>query len=326
MFILNLHLDLKMVLGNRDGFFNETRRIFRQKGTALLKSWLKLSLVLSTVNQQLQFLLRCRRYDVLPPHIERMRFTFGFRSRTVTHKYIVYNEGYKRKLLKLEIKDANVNLHFLKKKIANTEDELLLLMPKEFVERFFLFNKEKIMTHRKRIKFKIIKKFEKIMYKYKAVNPLVQIVKDKWIINISNKVIPENVLNVLSLGDKFALPFNRNNEIERSNFIVDIIKNFEYSCFRLTNNIANKARDVICSLVGGLSVVRHVNCIDRYLSESFSLCKNFLRNNNDIMVTKADKGQTTVVMNKSAYIHQMNVLLEDQNTYKKLTKDPISDV
>ncbi|XP_077264260.1 uncharacterized protein LOC143898565 [Temnothorax americanus] len=48
--------------------------------------------------------------------------------------------------------------------------------------------------------------------------------------------------------------------------------------------------------------------------------------NNDVFVTKADKGQITVIMDKSDYINRMTELLNDTSTYKKLKKDPIKQV
>lgn len=40
------------------------------------------------------------------------------------------------------------------------------------------------------------------------------------------------------------------------------------------------------------------------------------------MVTRADKGQTTVVMDRKVYFEKMELLLNDQSTYKKLKRDP----
>ncbi|XP_025265609.1 uncharacterized protein LOC112638326 [Camponotus floridanus] len=41
------------------------------------------------------------------------------------------------------------------------------------------------------------------------------------------------------------------------------------------------------------------------------------------MVTRADKGQITVVMDKKDYFDKMDLLLGDQTTYKELNKDPL---
>ncbi|EFN72846.1 hypothetical protein EAG_04764, partial [Camponotus floridanus] len=43
----------------------------------------------------------------------------------------------------------------------------------------------------------------------------------------------------------------------------------------------------------------------------------------DIMVTRADKGQTTIVMDRKDYSDKMYHLLNDLTTYKPLNKDPL---
>jgi len=48
-------------------------------------------------------------------------------------------------------------------------------------------------------------------------------------------------------------------------------------------------------------------------------CKAFLRSNDDLLVTNVDKGQVTVIMDKTAY-NQMKALLNDKYTYMELKK------
>jgi len=73
-----------------------------------------------------------------------------------------------------------------------------------------------------------------------------------------------------------------------------------------------------------LGTKKHINYFDRYILNSFAISRRYLRENkNDIMVTKADKGQTTVVMDKKDYFDKMFLLLGDQATYKELKKDPL---
>jgi len=40
-----------------------------------------------------------------------------------------------------------------------------------------------------------------------------------------------------------------------------------------------------------------------------------------LFVTKADKGQVIVIMNKQTYIEKMNKILDHDNTYKQIKKD-----
>ena len=56
--------------------------------------------------------------------------------------------------------------------------------------------------------------------------------------------------------------------------------------------------------------------------ENSKLTKNFLKNNPHILITKADKGNTTVAMDKNKYILQATLMLSDKKTYEPLKKDP----
>lgn len=66
-----------------------------------------------------------------------------------------------------------------------------------------------------------------------------------------------------------------------------------------------------------LNKPEHINYIDRFILNVFKKCKKILRDNSDVFVTKADKGQITIFMDKNDYIHQM---INDHSTYKSLKK------
>lgn len=68
---------------------------------------------------------------------------------------------------------------------------------------------------------------------------------------------------------------------------------------------------------------KHVNFMDRFILNKFAKCKKFLRGNKDILVTKANKGQVTVIMNSNDYITRMNDVQSDQSAYRRLKKNLI---
>ena len=45
---------------------------------------------------------------------------------------------------------------------------------------------------------------------------------------------------------------------------------------------------------------------------------NRLRKNDDIIVTKPDKGSGVVLLNKSDYVEEMNKILDDQSKFRRL--------
>ena len=51
--------------------------------------------------------------------------------------------------------------------------------------------------------------------------------------------------------------------------------------------------------------------------------KQFIKNHKMLLITKADKGNATVVIEKTVYLDEMNTLLQDERYYKKLKGDPL---
>lgn len=49
--------------------------------------------------------------------------------------------------------------------------------------------------------------------------------------------------------------------------------------------------------------------------------KKFIKNHPEILFIRADKGNTTVVLNKNEYIKNMEIILNDNTTYKIINKD-----
>lgn len=59
-----------------------------------------------------------------------------------------------------------------------------------------------------------------------------------------------------------------------------------------------------------------------FMHSCFNQTKVFLKANSDLLVLTADKGNRTVIMNKTDYDVKMKALLDDTATYKTLNKDP----
>ncbi|XP_011858224.1 PREDICTED: uncharacterized protein LOC105555793 [Vollenhovia emeryi] len=150
--------------------------------------------------------------------------------------------------------------------------------------------------------------------------------RSKWIINTSDKTIPKNVMDILSLGDKFGLPFNHRNSIDREKLVLETIKNVELNSYKITDNALADIRSRIAHSLHNFLRVTKQDFLDKHILNEYAKCNRFLRDNDDVLVTKADKGQVTVIMNKNKYKNQIIELLQDQNTYKKLNNDPIKRI
>ena len=61
---------------------------------------------------------------------------------------------------------------------------------------------------------------------------------------------------------------------------------------------------------------------DKALIHALHKSKGFLKEHPEIILTRADKGNVTVALDKGDYTHKMNVMLSDRSTYEVLHKDP----
>jgi len=148
--------------------------------------------------------------------------------------------------------------------------------------------------------------------------------KSKWITNLCSIDIPESITNILCLGEKFGLPANLNDKRERLELTVNSVKNFEMVIPKLPEKVVDNVRSMIVnSLCRNISSNNHLSHFDTYINREVKKCKNFLRNNPDIFVTKADKGQVTVIMDRKVYVDKMTQNLEDTETYKPLNSNPL---
>ena len=64
----------------------------------------------------------------------------------------------------------------------------------------------------------------------------------------------------------------------------------------------------------------HISYADRLLDKKIKLTKKFLKDNEDLMVTRADKGAITVIVKESEYYQKAENELSDKNKYIKLEK------
>lgn len=59
-----------------------------------------------------------------------------------------------------------------------------------------------------------------------------------------------------------------------------------------------------------------------HLNGLVSITRDFLQYNDNFIVTRADKGNITVALDKDVYFSRIEKLLKDNNTYPVVKKDP----
>jgi len=64
--------------------------------------------------------------------------------------------------------------------------------------------------------------------------------------------------------------------------------------------------------------------IDSEILDAVSITKRFIKNNPNILFTRADKGNTVVALDKNDYVKNMEDCLSDSDTYTVLKHNPVN--
>jgi len=137
--------------------------------------------------------------------------------------------------------------------------------------------------------------------------------RDKWFINSSNVLIPKEVIGLLQLGEGFCLsPDNK------SDLFIQYIKHIEnnFSRFKQQQSCVNNLRFQLFNFLKPLHKLEHSRSnTDLQVLDAVSATKKFIKDHPKVLFTRADKGNTVVVLNKRNYMSKMKTCLSDSDTY-----------
>jgi len=156
---------------------------------------------------------------------------------------------------------------------------------------------------------------------FRLCSPL-NVIHDKWFVNLSKKPIPEEVRMLLQLGEKFGLPCTGK---DQGKIIVEFMKCMEKNLFKEGDVISSAVRNQSIPIIKRMfNKTGNINMNDKLLLRCLQSTKNFVKDNKDIFFTKTDKGNATVAMDVDDYNSRMFEIFSDTNTYTVIKKDPIN--
>ena len=126
-------------------------------------------------------------------------------------------------------------------------------------------------------------------------NELVNL-QDRWNVNLSDVTLPKYAIYVLKLGEKF----NFNDKVDNK-IILEMVKNLELYLNKHTDfKQSNKIRSHFLSIISKFQnrVLSNNSTFEKQLKIDIKLTKTFMKNNKDLFITKADKGNATVIIKK----------------------------
>uniref|UniRef100_A0A8D8SBU3 Reverse transcriptase domain-containing protein n=1 Tax=Cacopsylla melanoneura TaxID=428564 RepID=A0A8D8SBU3_9HEMI len=305
---------------------SEVRRLYGSPSVQQISRIIKLNQKLATHEEDLVFLQACKENDVFPNFIKNCCKFIVPKDVSLQHKKNFENIQSRthRQLLNAHIKEQNSTIRNLKNKIntANSDFEIkfnpsveCLLKIREFVSS--AKNKSKL----KKIDT-LDKKFNNIIGN-KLINKknIMENVTKKWFKNLTKEIVPLNIQYVLSLGPKYNLPMIKLP-------VYDCLKEIEYILddIAIDDSAKNKIRGNVTNLLTEKhkDIKSNHNTKDPLVDKrTLKQTKQYLIDHPDLIITRSDKGQVTVLMYKSDYEEKMLEILQD-NSYKLSKTDPTS--
>lgn len=300
-------------------FFTYIKEKYNSKLCLILKEYCRNNKKLTKQNERLKYLLDCRRGGLIPTHV--MNTTKNtkqlFTSSRISKELERIERKFQTKILNLQIREANYNINDLRREIKNKEFVLKRSLEKEEYDNFIERQKQRCKhiasknkdTHSTKIERLRQGQLKKYNLKYNS----------DWFINMTSISFPENSKWLLSLGSKFALP------VDNKNFsAIGLIADLEQWVQTLIDD--GEKETVRARITNRILTYKRIFKNDdkgKFILSTYEDTRQFLKKHKDeIVITKSDKGNKTVVMYKMDYERGIKNLLDDKNTYKIIRMDP----
>ena len=262
---------------------------------------------LAIVREQLEFNSLCKRNKILP-HSLRIQPPIKNQDAHNVSRAIGF------KFLNCFINDNHLRINKYNETIRQLSTSLERTLDIELWRNLLSAAQHKMRAKKNLVKHDLKNKFVKLKTEYRRNSSDVTSTCHN-VINLSNRDLTSDELNVLSKGLNFALDHTQKDKI---NFIAAIESNI--SSNRDINN--NDKLIVSSQVVNAIKTAKNVDNIS--FAEKTAL--NQLKNDENIITVPADKGRSTVVMNKSDYVNKCMEHLNDRNIYKVLTKNTMKSI
>ena len=141
---------------------------------------------------------------------------------------------------------------------------------------------------------------------------------ERYVHNLSSITLDKTLLEVLSLGPKFCVPRRRATQLE-----LEVQFENLYDQLSDLNPLSETSVEQLkATLVSACYQYLNYKPRTKHLltRDHLEALKN-LQANQDILLSKPDKGAGIVLMDRSDYIVKMNTILADQTKFRKMTKE-----
>lgn len=296
------------------GFFRQIHENYGYEASNLLKLWMKVNTSLASTQNRKCFLISCKKKKIYPRHVYQNINTqhIDLPTHHVGQADDI-NCRLRTKIINLEIGFCFSHIHHLEYKRRQFKRRLLEILPHNIVGNFESRLVHKYNKEFSEINKRLNKKLNNLVSKKKST----LVIQDHWLKNLSNKSLPDDVKTILSLGPKFAFPPS-NKDISMKHLLAEVEEVVVTAPSNMQNILRAKATNAVTNYIKKNENTRDI------LSEMQQKTKSFIRGNPDMIITKSDKGNVTVVMNRGEYENRVAEMVSDSDVYKVLDRDPTS--
>ena len=276
-------------------------RNFGEESYLLVKQLCDSKVKLAKARQQLTFNLRCKRSRVLPKSLR-------FKPPIRTAEVFAAASSYGFKCLELFIKNNHYRIREEANNINTTEQILSVQLPHELNCFAIEVSQNKFNRANTRIKEHLKEKFINLNQHI----PTLTTNQKSWVKNLSSKTLSENQHEILSKGLNYNLGHRKFDKIKLLASIDPIIDQLE--------NISAPEKSHLRSQI--ISAVKTAPKPPAIPANTVKAMRN-LRNDASLVFANADKGNVTVVMDKSDYEEKVSNHLSNLEVYKKIPTNPV---
>lgn len=288
----------------------------------LIKPIIQTKHKLFTLKNRKIFLLKCRQNQVIPNFLK-------FKILHLQYKNHYLSETFQKQFLKFQNKTLNLLISDCIKEethlLRSCEQQIQTV--KRHINEDILTNileteSKKILYKFVKTKNRLIKKLQNLIWekqqKISHNNHIKNLPTNKWLLNLTDTILPQNVEKILELGPNFAKHYESNKSLP----IHDIIASVEQSIEGKSDIEKTDIRIKVCTTIKKFkNIIEKPTIQQKETQIIINETKKFLKEHPNLWILNADKAKQTVIMDKCKYFEKMNVLLEDTNTYKTIAKD-----
>ena len=272
----------------------------------LMRKFERLDFKYRKVLLDLDFLDNCIRNNVVPKFVQ-------FR---VANKDLRNSPSYRQcqtKLLKQEISNKKRRARLLKKDLQSARNDLmckLTWIDFNHVRNLFLLGNDKVLRKHQKIQNKKLGKLFEVSCEGVSHDP------GKVIYNFSRHKLTEEEKSVLSKGLQFALAPKR---LEYADYMLPfelLFRDIKTNCLTTSQSSSIKSK-LLDTAFTSYNVFERIRPVGNLNEAELNALENLTKNKN-LVIQKADKGNTVVIINKNDYKTKIKNILSDSTKFKKL--------